>query len=133
MSSMIAGVHYPNGVGEMICQICIEWTKVEDLYVDNKGDRWDVCRPCGIKEENYVEIKGYSYGVEGKLASGEWKSLVSDSVRSRFGYDDLETAISALRGFKGRYGSRQSRRYGTGYIEYRLVRRPYGDVEALDV
>lgn len=35
----------------LICETCIEWTPFGGLYVDANGDRWDVCRSCGEKED----------------------------------------------------------------------------------
>lgn len=33
----------------LICEICIEWVGFDDLYRDDNGDAWDVCRECGEK------------------------------------------------------------------------------------
>lgn len=38
--------------GHMLCCICATFTKFEDLYVDAKGEKWDMCRQCGAKESN---------------------------------------------------------------------------------
>ena len=34
----------------LVCEICIEWTPFEKLYVDGSGNRWDICSDCGGKE-----------------------------------------------------------------------------------
>lgn len=126
MSSMIAGVHYPNGMGELICQICIEWTKVEDLYVDDKGDRWDVCRPCGIEEEKHVEIVDYKYGVQGfNTKTDKWQYFSPRGSYIEVAYDSLESATRASIGFKSRYGG-----YGL-YTDFRVVRFPIGEMEVV--
>ena len=38
---------YPQGW--YICQACVEWVKIDDLYVDKNGEKWDVCTVC-VKE-----------------------------------------------------------------------------------
>ena len=36
---------------QLICEICVEWISFDDLYTDEKGDKWDICSSCGLKEE----------------------------------------------------------------------------------
>lgn len=43
-----------DGAGRrLICEVCVEWTAFEDLYVDAQGQRWDVCRPCAEAEPGF--------------------------------------------------------------------------------
>jgi hypothetical protein len=37
--------------GECMCCICFEWTPVDELYVDDAGDVWDVCRRAECVEQ----------------------------------------------------------------------------------
>jgi len=32
--------------GKVMCQLCYDRFDMADLYVDEHGDRWDVCRAC---------------------------------------------------------------------------------------
>lgn len=33
-----------------LCAVCFEWFTHDQLWVDNDGDKWDVCFHCGEKE-----------------------------------------------------------------------------------
>lgn len=35
----------------LLCEIGVEWTSFDELYVDEAGDKWDMCRQCGKAEE----------------------------------------------------------------------------------
>ena len=37
-----------------MCCLCFDKVKVEDAYNDGET-KWDMCIPCGIKEEQYLE------------------------------------------------------------------------------
>lgn len=40
--------------GELIrkmCCLCFDFVPVDELFVDNAGDRWDMCRTCGQLEK----------------------------------------------------------------------------------
>lgn len=39
--------------GHVICSICIEATPIEDLYIDQDGDKWDMCKPCQKREAEH--------------------------------------------------------------------------------
>lgn len=39
-----------------ICQICIEWFSLDELFVDANGDKWDVCKECGYRETYIAPI-----------------------------------------------------------------------------
>ena len=34
----------------LICELCVRWASFDELYVDNDGVRWDVCKECGEHE-----------------------------------------------------------------------------------
>lgn len=34
-------------VEDWICVVCVTTVPVADLYVDENGDKWDVCTRCG--------------------------------------------------------------------------------------
>lgn len=57
----------------LICVACCDWTYFDDLYIDANGDRWDICRACGGREERAArrprfDLEAYMSGV--KLARG---------------------------------------------------------------
>lgn len=33
-----------------MCCLCFEMIVLDDLYVDEHGDRWDMCCACGVTE-----------------------------------------------------------------------------------
>jgi hypothetical protein len=33
----------------ILCCVCFEFTRVQDLYVDDAGEKWDVCHGCASK------------------------------------------------------------------------------------
>lgn len=43
-----AGAVCPDGL--VMCCICFSRFPVSDLFVDQDGDRWDVCAGCGAGE-----------------------------------------------------------------------------------
>ena len=36
-----------------ICQLCVDWVENEQAYEDLNGDKWDVCAPCGIVDDQH--------------------------------------------------------------------------------
>lgn len=36
--------------GRVMCTICFEFTPRDQLWVDENGQVWDMCRPCGDVE-----------------------------------------------------------------------------------
>jgi hypothetical protein len=44
-----AGAVCPDGL--VMCCICFSRFPPAGLYVDGHGDRWDICRACGRREE----------------------------------------------------------------------------------
>jgi alpha-tubulin suppressor-like RCC1 family protein len=42
------GVICPDG--KVMCQICWHRFDQDGMYVDNQGDRWDVCEKCGRED-----------------------------------------------------------------------------------
>lgn len=75
------------------------------------------------KRMTMSEDENYEYGIE-YLVNGEWKKAHSN--RFSGWYDNKKGARNALAQFRAtRYG--RPARY-----EYRLVRRPFGDVEVVE-
>lgn len=35
-----------------MCCICFEWFTHDNLWVDEDGQKWDVCIDCGVKEQH---------------------------------------------------------------------------------
>lgn len=35
----------------MMCCICFEYIPLEDLWTDESGQRWDVCKSCNLTEQ----------------------------------------------------------------------------------
>lgn len=36
--------------GRIFCSICFESLPVEEAYMDDQGQRWDMCKECGERE-----------------------------------------------------------------------------------
>lgn len=34
----------------LICELCVEWVSFDNLWVDENGDKWDICMKCGQNE-----------------------------------------------------------------------------------
>lgn len=34
----------------LICELCVSWVRFDELYKDKSGVVWDVCVPCGERE-----------------------------------------------------------------------------------
>ena len=41
--------------GTFMCCLCFEVFLVEHAWVDDAGDKWDVCRPCHEHEEALIQ------------------------------------------------------------------------------
>lgn len=41
---------YDEANHRMICCACAEWVDLDDLYVDEDGQKWDLCKPCEERE-----------------------------------------------------------------------------------
>jgi len=37
--------------GSVMCCICFEYTPPDQLWRDTRGQAWDVCQPCGDRED----------------------------------------------------------------------------------
>jgi hypothetical protein len=44
--------------GRVMCCICFEYTPRGDLWRDDKGGTWDMCRPCGDIEGDPGDLAG---------------------------------------------------------------------------
>ena len=33
-------------ITSVLCGVCLNWTPVQDLYVDTEGQKWDYCKRC---------------------------------------------------------------------------------------
>jgi hypothetical protein len=42
-----ATIRWLAGPGNFMCCICFAILPVAEAYVDENGDRWDMCSPCG--------------------------------------------------------------------------------------
>lgn len=38
---------------QLMCAVCFEWTSFDELYVDEEGQAWDACNPCGEAEAKH--------------------------------------------------------------------------------
>jgi hypothetical protein len=45
-----------------MCCICFRYFNVEDLFIDDDGDKWDMCVPCGIEETLYARAASTGIG-----------------------------------------------------------------------
>lgn len=41
----------------MMCCICFEYTKVDELWVDDEGQTWDMCKGCGLAEQVIARLR----------------------------------------------------------------------------
>lgn len=58
--------------GRVWCELCYERFPQGELYVDGKGDKWDVCRDCHEKEYNAMvrligELRAENAGLKAEL------------------------------------------------------------------
>lgn len=44
--------------GKCICMVCMEPVPLDEVWVDSEGVRWDVCKPCGDREEEIRRSQG---------------------------------------------------------------------------
>jgi hypothetical protein len=48
------------GPGKFMCQLCFESHPIERAWLDEAGDRWDVCQPCRGFELEAIRRRGKS-------------------------------------------------------------------------
>lgn len=43
--------------GLVLCCLCFEAKPREEMWTDDAGDTWDVCKPCHVIEEELIARK----------------------------------------------------------------------------
>jgi hypothetical protein len=66
--------------GRVMCCLCFEYTKQEDLNVRDDGSAEDVCKPCAEVEAARRSVQQYTLDRERLLARGV-KDLNADEMR----------------------------------------------------